>query len=156
MAEEIVLTPSGKKKIEDELEQLRSVEMPALAVRIREARDLGDLSENFDYQDAKRQQGFIGGRIADLQAMLERATIIPERVAGSGIIGMGSKIDVRDTEFGDEFTYTLVGSYEADPINDLISVASPVGAALMGKQVGESVTVATPGGTMTLEILAVE
>jgi transcription elongation factor GreA len=156
MAEEIVLTPSGKKKIEDELEQLRSVEMPALAVRIREARDLGDLSENFDYQDAKRQQGFIGGRIADLQAMLERAMIIPERVAGSGIIGMGSKIDVRDTEFGDEFTYTLVGSYEADPINDLISVASPVGAALMGKQVGESVTVATPGGTMTLEILAVD
>ena len=156
MAEEIVLTPSGKKKIEDELEQLRSVEMPALAVRIREARDLGDLSENFDYQDAKRQQGFIGGRIADLQAMLERALVVPESVPGSGIVGMGSKVSVRDTEFDDEFTYTLVGSYEADPINDLISVASPVGAALMGKKVGETVTVATPGGTMTLEILTVE
>ncbi|MBB6053340.1 transcription elongation factor GreA [Armatimonas rosea] len=156
MAEEIVLTPSGKKKIEDELEHLRSVEMPALAVRIREARDLGDLSENFDYQDAKRQQGFIGGRIADLQAMLERAMIVPESVPGSGIVGMGSKVSVRDTEFDDEFTYTLVGSYEADPINDLISVASPVGAALMGKKVGETVTVATPGGSMTLEILSVE
>jgi transcription elongation factor GreA len=156
MSEEIVLTPSGKKKIEDELQQLRSVDMPALAVRIREARDLGDLSENFDYQDAKRQQGFIGGRIADLQAMLERARIVEESVPGSGIVGMGSKVSVRDTEYDDEVTYTLVGSYEADPLKDLISVASPVGAALLGKKVGESVTVTTPGGTTTLEILAVE
>ncbi len=156
MSEEIILTPSGKKKIEDELEQLRSVEMPALAVRIREARDLGDLSENFDYQDAKRQQGFIGGRIADLQAMLERAHIVLEADPRSGIVGMGSKVHVRDTEYDDEFTYTLVGSYEADPVNDLISVASPVGSALMGKKIGESVTVATPGGKMTLEIMSIE
>ncbi|WP_395090658.1 transcription elongation factor GreA [Armatimonas sp.] len=156
MSEDIVLTPSGKKKIETELDRLRSVDMPALAIRIREARDLGDLSENFDYQDAKRQQGFIGGRIADLQAMLERAIIVPEGVPGSDTVGMGSKVTVRDTEFDDEFTYTLVGSYEADPVNDLISVASPVGAALMGKKVGASVTVSTPGGTMTLEILTLE
>jgi transcription elongation factor GreA len=156
MAEDIVLTVSGKKKIEDELEQLRSVEMPALAIRIREARDLGDLSENFDYQDAKRQQGFIGGRIADLQAMLERAILVPESVPGSGIVGLGSTVHVRDTEFAEEIRYKLVGSYEADPANDLISAASPVGAALMGKKVGESVLVATPGGTMTLEILSVE
>lgn len=156
MSEEIVLTPSGKKKIEDELEQLRSVDMPALAVRIREARDLGDLSENFDYQDAKRQQGFIGGRIADLQAMLERAHIVEEAAPGSGIVGMGSKVHVRDSEYDDEFSYRLVGSYEADPANDLISVASPVGSALMGKKVGESVTVATPGGKMTLKILGIE
>ena len=156
MSEEIVLTPSGKKKIEDELEQLRSVDMPALAIRIREARDLGDLSENFDYQDAKRQQGFIGGRIADLQAMLERAHIVEEATPGNGIVGMGSKVQVRDSEYEDEFSYRLVGSYEADPANDLISVASPVGSALMGKKVGESVTVATPGGNMTLEILGIE
>lgn len=156
MSEEIILTPSGKLKIEAELERLKSVEMPALAVRIREARDLGDLSENFDYQDAKRQQGFIGGRIADLQAMLERAKIVEEAAPGSGIVGMGSKVSVRDTEFEDEFTYTLVGSYEADPANDLISSVSPVGAALMGKRVGESVTVNTPGGLMTLEIIGIE
>lgn len=155
MAEEIVLTQAGKKKIEDELEQLRSVEMPALAERIREARALGDLSENFDYQDAKRQQGFIGGRIADLQAMLERARIVEESGPGSELVGMGSTVTVRDTEFDEELTYILVGSYEADPVNDKISTASPVGAALMGKRVGEKVSVATPGGTMLLEILSI-
>ena len=156
MPEDIILTPSGKKKIESELDRLRSVDMPALAIRIREARDLGDLSENFDYQDAKRQQGFIAGRIADLQAMLERAQILQEISPGSDVVGMGSKVSVRDSEVADEFHYTLVGSYEADPLNDLISVSSPVGAALLGKKVGESVTVATPGGTMTLEILTIE
>lgn len=154
MAEEIVLTPAGKIKIELELEQLRSVEMPALAERIRDARDLGDLSENFDYQDSKRQQGFIAGRIADLQAMLERARIVEESGPGSDTVGMGSTVRIRDTEFDDEFTYKLVGSYEADPANDKISSASPVGAALMGKRVGEKVNVTTPGGTMTLEILS--
>jgi transcription elongation factor GreA len=156
MAEEVVLTSSGKKKIEDELERLRSVEMPALAVRIREARDLGDLSENFDYQDAKRQQGFIGGRIADLQAMLERAVIVENVEPGSGIIGMGSKVTVRDTDYDDEFSYTFVSSNEVDPINDKISIVNPVGAALMGKRVGESVVVTTPDGAMNLEILAIE
>jgi len=155
MADEFVLTPSGKKKIEDELEQLRSVEMPALASRIREARDLGDLSENFDYQDAKRQQGFIAGRIADLQALLERATLVEESAPGSETVGMGSTVTVRDTEFEDEFHYTLVGAYEADPANDKISSASPVGAALMGKRVGDTVSVTTPGGTMVLEVLAI-
>lgn len=155
MAEEIVLTPSGKKKVEDELEQLRSVEMPALASRIREARDLGDLSENFDYQDAKRQQGFIAGRIADLQALLERAVIVEESGPGSETVGMGSTVTVQDTEFDDEFSYTLVGSYEADPANDKISTASPVGAALMGKRVGDTVNVTTPGGTMVLKVLAI-
>lgn len=155
MAEEIVLTPAGKKKIEDELEQLRSFEMPALAERIREARALGDLSENFDYQDAKRQQGFIAGRIADLQTMLERARIVEESGPGSEVVGMGSRVTVRDEEFEDELTYVLVGSYEADPVNDKISSASPVVAALLGKKVGEQVSVTTPGGTMTLTILSI-
>ena len=88
MADEIILTPAGKKKLDEELETLKSVEMPALSERIREARALGDLSENFDYQDAKRQQGFIAGRIADLNAMLERATIV-EATVGGDIVGMG-------------------------------------------------------------------
>lgn len=156
MSEEIVLTPSGKQKIEAELERLRSVDMPALAERIREARALGDLSENFDYQDAKRQQGFIGGRIADLQAMLERARIVEESGPGSDVVGMGSTVTIRDLDYDDEFVYTLVGSYEADPANDRISVSSPIGAALMGKQVGAQVEVNTPGGKTTLEILSIE
>src|SRR5919199_335284 len=103
MAEDIVLTPSGKKKIEEELAHLRSVEMPALAERIRQARALGDLSENFDYQDAKRQQGFVAGRMAHLQALLDRARVVEEAGPGSEVVGMGSTVTVRDLDYGDEF-----------------------------------------------------
>lgn len=155
MSDEFVLTLSGKQKIERELEQLRSVEMPALAERIRQARDLGDLSENFDYQDAKRQQGFLAGRISDLQAILDRSTIVEEAGPGSDTVGMGSTVTVRDNDFGDEFSYTIVGANEADPLNDKISPLSPVGKALMGKKVGEQIQVDTPGGKSTFEILAI-
>ena len=155
MADDIVLTPSGKKKVEDELAQLRSVEMPALAERIRQARDLGDLSENFDYQDSKRQQGFVAGKISDLQAILDRARIVEEANPASGEIGMGSVATIRDLEFDEVVTYTLVGAYEADPMNDKISVLSPVGKALMGRKVGDQVKVDTPGGKTTLEVTAI-
>lgn len=152
--DELVLTPAGKKKIEDELSQLRNVEMPELAERIRQARDLGDLSENFDYQDAKRQQGFVAGKIADLQAILDRAKVVDEAGPGAEVVGMGTTVSVRDLEYGDEFSYTLVGAYEADPANDKISTLSPVGKALMGAKVGDKVQVDTPGGKSTLEIVA--
>jgi transcription elongation factor GreA len=155
MADEIVLTLSGKKKIEEELERLRGEEMPALAERIRQARDLGDLSENFDYQDAKRQQAFLNGRIADLSAMLDRAKIVEEAGPGSEVVGMGSVVTVKDLDFGDEFSYTIVGANEADPLNDKISPLSPVGKALMGKKAGEQIDVETPGGKATYEIVAI-
>ena len=155
MSEDIILTPSGKKKIEDELTRLRSEEMPALSERIRDARALGDLSENFDYQDAKRQQGFIAGRIADLQATLDRARIMEESGPNSDLVGMGSTVKVRDIDFDDEFAYTIVGVYEADPSNDRISAVSPVGKALMGRKIGEQIQVDTPGGKSTLEIIAI-
>jgi transcription elongation factor GreA len=156
MADDIVLTPAGKKKVEDELEQLRTVEMPALAERIRQARSLGDLSENFDYQDAKRQQGFVAGKIADLQAILDRANVVEETGPGAEVVGMGSTVSLRDVDYGDEFSYTLVGAYEADPQNGKISVSSPVGKALMGNKVGSNIEVTTPGGKSTFEILAIE
>lgn len=155
MADDIVLTPSSKKKIEDELERLRMEEMPALAERIRQARALGDLSENFDYQDAKRQQGFVAGRIADLQAMLERSRVVEETGPGADEAGMGSTVTVRDLDYGDEFSYTLVGAFEADPANDKISVLSPVGKALMGVKVSDKVEVDTPGGKATYEIVSI-
>lgn len=153
MAEDIVLTPSGKKKIEEEIAHLKSVEMPALAERIRVARELGDLSENFDYQDAKRQQGFVAGKMADLQAILERARLVEEAGPGSETVGLGSTVTVRDLEFGDEFFYILVGAYEADPANDRISSLSPVGKALMGCKVGETVQVDIPAGKASYEII---
>lgn len=155
MAEDIVLTPSGKQKIEEELERLRSVEMPALSERIRQARALGDLSENFDYQDSKRQQGFIAGRIKDLEMVLDRAVIVPEVAAGSGVVGMGSTVTIRDLDYDEEITYTLVGVFEADPTNDRISATSPVGKALMGCKVGDTVQVATPAGKSNYEVIGV-
>ena len=155
MAEDIVLTPGGKKKIEEELVRLRNEEMPALSERIRQARALGDLSENFDYQDAKRQQGFVAGKIADLQAVLDRARIEEEVGPGSEVVGMGSTVTVRDLDFGDEFSYTLVGVYEADPANDKISTISPVGKALMNRKVGDRVEIDTPAGKTAYEIVGV-
>lgn len=154
MADDIVLTPSGRKRVEEELTRLKSDEMIALAERIRQARDLGDLSENFDYQDAKRQQGFVAGKIADLQALLDRAQIVEETGPGAVIVGMGSVVTVRDLDYNDEATYMLVGSFEADPLNDKVSVSSPVGKALMGAKVGDTVEVNTPGGKSRMEIVA--
>lgn len=155
MADDLVLTPSGKKKVEDELYQLRSVEMPLLSERIRQARALGDLSENFDYQDAKRQQGFAAGKIADLQAILDRSKLVDEAPPGSETVGMGSTVTVRDDEFDEELSYTLVGAYESDPANNKISAASAVGKALMGGKVGDVVTVDAPAGKSSLSILAI-
>jgi transcription elongation factor GreA len=154
MAGDIVLTPDGKKKVEADLHQLRAVEMPALSERIREARALGDLSENFDYQDAKRQQGFVNGKIAYLQAILDRAKVV-EPKPGTNIVGMGSSVTLRDLDYDDEFTYTLVGDYEADPENDKIAVSSPIGSTLMGHKVGDKVEIETPGGKLCVEVIAV-
>lgn len=156
MSHEFQLTAAERRKLEDELTHLRGVEMPALAERIRQARDLGDLSENFDYQDSKRQQGFIAGRMKDIEAMLDRSTVIEGAVAGSGVIGLDSKVTVRYVEEGDEDTFTLVGSSGNAASGDKISASSPVGKALMGAKVGDRATVQTPGGATTFEILRVE
>lgn len=155
MLSEYQITATERRKLEEELAHLRSVEMPALAERIREARDLGDLSENFDYQDSKRQQGFIGGRMKDIEAMLERATIVEEAVAGSGIVGIGSQVIVRDLDYDEELTFTLMGSSGNSFAAEQISATAPVGVALMGRKVGDKIAVATPGGKTTFEILAV-
>jgi transcription elongation factor GreA len=153
MADDIILTPAGRKKLMEELEQLRSVEMPALSERIREARSLGDLSENFDYQDAKRQQGFVAGRMKDIEAILERAKIVEETAPGSDTAGMGSKVTLRDIEFEDEFSIVLVGVSDADPANDKISVSSPIGKAVMGKKVGDTVLVEKPDGSSEFQVM---
>lgn len=156
MTSEFQMTASERRKLEEELTQLRSVEMPALAERIREARDLGDLSENFDYQDSKRQQGFISGRMKDIEALLDRATVIDEAVAGSGIVGLGSVVTVKDLDYDEDLVFTLMGSSGNATSSDHISVSSPVGVALMGSKVGDKITVDTPGGKTTFEVLNVQ
>lgn len=155
MSIDIQITAEEKRKIEAELAHLRSVEMPALAERIRQARDLGDLSENFDYQDSKRQQGFVSGRIKDLEATLERATVVEGAKPGSGVVGLGSQVKVLDVDFDEELDFILVGNSGAESSADKISASSVVGKALLGSKVGDQVTVATPGGKTTFQILAI-
>jgi transcription elongation factor GreA len=152
--DEIVLSPAKYKELEIELERLQTVERRHIAERIKEARGMGDLSENFDYHDAKRQQGFLEGKIIGLKQTLERAKVI-EMTTGSETVTLGSVVKVHDDEFDEEIEYTIVGVMEADPSTDKISNTSPVGQALMNHRAGDKVQVQTPAGISLLEILEV-
>lgn len=155
MPEKIILTRQGYQDIERELEQLLTVRRPMLVDRIREARQMGDLRENFDYDDAKRQQGMVEARIADLKTIVSEATVI-DSAQGNGSIGLGSKVRIKDLEEGIEEEYMIVGSLEASPSDGRISNESCIGAALIGAAAGDVVTVKSPGGEFKYEVLAVE
>lgn len=143
--DEIILTPAKRAELEAEVERLTTLERPAIAERIRQARSLGDLSENFDYHDAKRQQGFLEGKIINLKNMLDRAKIV-DYTSGGDIVTLGSRVRVWDEQFEEEVEYTIVGVMDADPANDKISNTSPVGKALLKHKVGDTVEVQTPEG----------
>lgn len=153
--DEIVLTASGLESIEEELRRLVTVERPEVANRIRDAKDYGDLTENAEYEAAKNAQAFVEGRILDLKRILASARVLNDEDVRTDVVSIGSTVTVRDLEFGDDWTLTLVSPYEADPDNDRISDLSPVGKALLGHQVGEKVTVQTPGGTTQYEITSI-
>ncbi len=155
MEEDIVLTHTGRRHIEEELERLVTVERHEVANRIRDAKDFGDLTENAEYEAAKNAQAFIEGRIMDLKRILGSARTLSEADVPTDQIGLGSHITVRDQEYGDDWTMTLVSAYEADPDKDLISDLSPVGRALVGHKVGDVVTVKTPGGVTTYEVVQI-
>jgi transcription elongation factor GreA len=155
MEEDIVLTANGRKQIEDELNRLVSVERPEVADRIRDAKDYGDISENAEYEAAKNQQAFVEGRIIDLKRILNSARMLSEAEVPTDRVGLGSLVTVRDLDYGDEWTMTLVSPYEADPDKERISDLSPVGKALMGRQVGEVVQVKTPGGVTAYEVVSI-
>ena len=145
MNQEIVLTPGKYAEVQAEIEHLTGVERPAIAERIRQARALGDLSENFDYQDAKRQQGFLEGRIANLKKTLEIARVVVYET-GTDSVALGSHVVLYDQEYDEDIEYDIVGVLEADPAHARISNTSPVGQALLGGKVGETVEVKTPAG----------
>ncbi len=152
---EIVLTSEGFKKIEQELELLRTVHRKEVAERIKESKDFGELSENSEYEDAKNQQAFVEGRILELKRILHNALVIDEEEVKTDSVGIGSKVKVRDLDTKDEWIYTIVGSIEADPAEDRISNESPVGEALMDKKVGDKLSVETPAGEMHLKIVKI-
>jgi transcription elongation factor GreA len=152
----VYLTEDGLQKVKEELEYLTTTRRPEVAKMISEAIKEGDLSENAGYDEAKTAQGFLEGRIRDLETILKRVQIIKEGEAAKNIVSMGRTVILR--EVGTEFdeTYTSVGSLEADPLNGRISNESPIGKALMGRKMGAKIVANTPGGEITFKIMRIE
>jgi transcription elongation factor GreA len=153
---EILLTPDGLQKLEEELDHLKSVKRREVAERIKIAISYGDISENSEYEDAKNEQAFIEGRIITLEKMLRNARIIKEEDVATGAVGLGSRVVIKDVEFGDVMEYTIVGTAEADPAENKISNESPVGRALLGRAIGDKIEVNVPAGTIEYEILEIK
>jgi len=153
--QKIPMTPEGFKKLESELDHLMKVERPKNVKDIAEARAHGDLSENAEYHAAKERQGFIGARIAELQAKLSRAEVIDPTSIKSEKVVFGATVNILDLESDEEKTYMIVGPDEGDVKNNRISVTSPMARALIGKNVGDEVRVKTPARTMEVEILSI-
>ena len=130
-AKKVVMTYDGLKKMEQELENLKTVRRKEVAEKIKEARGQGDLSENAEYDAAKEEQGEIESRIVQLENLLRNAEVIDEDVLKMDVVNLGSKVTVLDVEFDEEMEYTIVGSTEADPMNGRISNESPLGMALL-------------------------
>lgn len=152
--QETFLTPEGHQKLEDELEYLKSVRRPQVAQAIHEAKMDGDVTENAGYEEAKRQQAFLEGRIMTIEAMLKNAVLIEADGTSDRVI-LGSRVTVAEDGFEPE-TYVIVGSAEAAPAEGRISNESPLGKALMGHQVGDQVVFKTPGGSVEVAILHIE
>ena len=151
------ITVIGAEKMRAELHHLKTIERPAVIQAIAEARAQGDLSENAEYDAAKEKQGFIEGRIADLEAKLSNAQIIdPTTLDADGRIVFAATVELEDAESGESVTYQIVGDDEADIKLGKISVSSPIARALIGKYAGDSVEVQAPGGVRHYEVLDVE
>lgn len=153
----VPLTVSGAAKLRAELHRLKTVERPKVIAAIAEARSHGDLSENAEYDAAKERQGFVEGRIAEMESKLANAHIInPSELDAEGRIVFGATIEIEDLESGDTFTYQIVGDDEADIKQGKISINSPTARALIGKYEGDVVEVTAPGGIKEYEVLAVK
>ena len=154
--QEVFLTPEGKRKLEEELEYLRTVRRREVAQRIHEAKEEAgdDLIESAEYEDAKNEQAFVEGRILTLETLLKNVVLIEEK-GPTDRVGIGSWVTVIEDDKSEPETYRIVDSAEADPARGFISLHSPIGRSLMGHRVGEEVEVSTPGGIIRLRILSI-
>ena len=150
-----VMTYEGIRKLEEELEYLKTTKRKEITEKIKVALSFGDLSENSEYDEAKNEQAFVEGRILQLEAMLKNASVVDESEISTDTVNIGAIVKVKDFDFDEEVEYTIVGSAEADPMNFKISNESPVGSALMGKKVGQIVEVPVPDGVSKFEILGI-
>jgi len=155
MSEPLYLTSAGAARLKLELEHLKGPDREALARRLRDAISQGDLSENADYHKAKEDQGFLEGRIQELEYLLKNATIIEESQGEREVVDVGACVTIQEEDFDPE-RYCLVGAKEADPRNGKISNESPIGRAMLGKKVGDQVVAVTPSGEFRFKILKIE
>ena len=151
----LYLTPDGENKLQKELEELKGPQRNALARRLRDAIQMGDLSENADYHKAKEDQAFLEGRIQELEYILSNAMIVDEKTLRKDIVSVGTHVTIQEGDYSPE-VYHLVGAAEADPRSGKISHESPIGKALMDHRVGEVVEASTPGGVIRFKILKIE
>ena len=156
MNDQLYLTSEGASRLRDELVELKGAGRDEIAKRLRAAIQMGDLSENADYHKAKEDQGFLEGRIQELDYLLKNATIVNVNSNGKReLADIGASVTVIEDGYPAE-TYVIVGAKEADPRNGRISNESPIGSVLMGRKVGDRVDAETPGGKITLQIIAIE
>lgn len=150
------MTAEGHAALDAELKRLKTVERPTVIQAISEARQHGDLSENAEYHAAKERQSFIEGRVAELEDKLARAQVIDVSRLGGDTVKFGATVSVLDEDSGDKANYKIVGEDEADVRAGKISISSPIARALIGKEVGDVVEVAAPGGAKSYEILKIK
>ena len=156
MAKEYKLSAERLEELKQELTYLKTVKEKEVADLIKEARSFGDLSENSEYDEAKNEQGKLYSLIAEVENILANYVVIEENAEDTDVVGMGSKITVKDVATGEEESYQVVGSQEADPMNGRISEESPFGKALLGKAVGDIAVVEAPAGNIEYEVVAIQ
>src|SRR5207245_349804 len=154
MANDVHITPEGLEAVRKELDVLTTERRPSIVAKIKAARELGDLSENFEYHAAKNEQGMMEARVKELEAIVKNHVLIEARPA-NGVVGMGSTVRFSE-DGGDEETYRIVGPAEADPKAGRVSYESALGKALIGHRVGDEVEIRTPGGAYTVRITGIE
>ena len=150
-----LMTAEGKAKLQEKLDYYLTVKRPEIAKRIQAARELGDLSENAEYDEAKRDQAEMEVEIAKMQKQLEEAVVIDDTMLPNDEVRVGSKIRVKDMQTKEEFIFDIIGSSEADPLNGKISNLSPIGSALLKKKKGATIKINTPGGVLSYKLMEI-
>ena len=155
MSKQTIITDEGLRRLEEELEELKTVKRKEIAEKIKVALSFGDLSENSEYDEAKNEQAIIEGRIAEIENQLKNVRVLDESELNTEVVHIGSRIRIREAGSTEEETYKIVGSTEADPINGRISDESPVGKAMLGHSVGDMVEVIIPSGAVSYELVEI-
>jgi len=152
---DLVITAQGKKELEERLRYLKVERRPIVAEHIKTAREYGDLSENSEYDAAKKEQTQLEQEIFTIEETLRNAKVVENKELSKSTIGVGNTVTLYDMEFDEELTYRIVGSIESDPDKGYVSNESPIGKALIGKKVGEIVSIETPGGEIQMKVLKI-